>query len=289
MHNYHNVHRKRSLEAIAVIAILALAGAAEAQVDVGLAPMKVEFPGFAGKSYSGSVVLTNGGATKTRIRVEMADFYIDENTTPQFIAHVPAEAEYSCRSWLRANPMELDVAPMSQIPVRYTLQVPSAASARSYYCALGFRTIPVNDDAATGTGIRTAVRLITTFYATVGKLPVIGVIKDLKLEQVAGTAGPVWRAVVVMENSGLMVYHPLGELTIVDSAGKVVEVEKVPSFPVLPKREQRFLLPLKSELIPGPYTLRARIEVAGEIQEASVVATAVPLPSVETPRVPPVL
>ncbi len=286
MHNYHNLHRKRSLEAIAAWAILIGASPAAAQVDVGLAPMKVEFPGVAGKSYSGSLILTNEGATKARIRVEMVDFYVDGNTTPQFIAHVPAEADYSCRSWLSANPMELDVAPRTEIPVRYTLQVPAGASARSYYCALGFRTIPVADDLATGTGLRTAVRLITVFYATVGKLPVIGTIKDLKLEQIAGTAGPVWRAVVVMENSGLMFYRPIGELTIVDSAGKAIEVQKVPSFPALPRREQRYLLPLKSDLAPGLYTLRARIEVAGEIQQASVAATVAALPPAEVPPVP---
>jgi len=30
------------------------------------------------------------------------------------------------------------------------------------------------------------------------------------------------------------------------------------------------VLPLKASLIPGPYTLNARIQVGGEIQEASV-------------------
>src|SRR5580704_14377685 len=105
MSNYTHLLRKRTLETLAAVAILASAWPAAAQVDLGLAPMKIEFPGVSGKSYSGSLVLTNAGTSKTRIRVEMVDFYVDENTTPQFIAHVPAEAEYSCRSWLSANPM----------------------------------------------------------------------------------------------------------------------------------------------------------------------------------------
>jgi hypothetical protein len=268
---------KRALEAIVAIAILASAWPAVAQVDVGLSPMKVEFPGAVGKSYSGSLTLSNAGSTKARIRVEMVDFYVDENTTPQFVANVPSEAEYSCRSWLSANPMELDVEPKSQVPVRYTVRVPASASERGYHCALGFRTVPQADELS-GTAIRTAVRLITVFYATVGKPVVNGVIKDLKLELVTGAPEPVWRAVVIMQNSGKMLYRPVGELSLVDSAGKVLETQKVPSFPVLPERVQRYILPLKSNLPPGPYTLKASIEVAGEIQEASVAVIA------ETPK-----
>ena len=282
MYNYHHLHGKHTLEAVAGIAILAFAGPAAAQVDVGLSPMKVEFPGIAGRSYSGSLSLTNAGTAAVRIRVEMVDFYVDESTTPQFIANVPAEAEYSCRTWLSANPMELNLDPKSQVPVRYTLRVPTTASERSYHCALGFRTMAQAVE-LTGTAMRTAVRLITVFYATVGKPQVTGVIKDLKLEQITGPLGPAWRAVVVMENSGLMLYRPVGDLAVVDSNGRVVETQKLPSFPVLPKRLQRFVLPLQGNLVPGAYTLRARIEVAGEIQQASVAVSVVAPPAVDVP------
>jgi hypothetical protein len=271
MHTQSHLLRIRAVDAVLAAAI-ALSFPAAAQVDVGLSPMKIELPAVAGKSYSGSLSLKNSGTTKARFRVEMVDFYVDENTTPQFIAHVPAEQDYSCRSWLSANPMELDVEPNSQVPVRYTVRAPANASERSYHCALGFRTVPQAEEVA-GTAMRTAVRLITVFYATVGKPSINGVIKELKLEQVAGTPAPLWRAVVVMENSGLMLYRPIGELDVVDATGTVVETQKVPSFPVLPKRLQRFVLPLKTGLRPGPYTLRARIEVGGEIQQGSVAVT----------------
>jgi hypothetical protein len=86
-----------------------------------------------------------------------------------------------------------------------------------------------------------------------------------------------------MENSGWMLYRPVGDLEIVDSSGKVIESKKLASFPVLPKRQQRFVLPLTDSLSPGPYTLKARIEVGGEIQEALVVVVA------EAPPEPPVI
>jgi hypothetical protein len=70
------------------------------------------------------------------------------------------------------------------------------------------------------------------------------------------------------------------------ASGKVLESVKLAAFPVLPKRQQRFLLPLKSDLSPGPYTLRARIDVGKEIQEASsVVRAETPVLAVKAPEV----
>jgi hypothetical protein len=235
--------------------------------------MRVEFPAVPGRPFSGSLILSNGGTATSRVRTEMLDLYVDETTTPQFVANAPAEAEFSCRHWLSSNPMEVEIGPRSQVLVRYTVRIPATASERSYHCALGFRTMPTVN-AETGTAMRTAVRMIAAFYAIVGKPAISGVIRDLKLEPVANPGGTVWRAVVVMENTGLMLYRPVGDLAIADSSGKVIESQQLVSFPVLPKRQQRYVLPLKGSLSPGPYTLKARVEVGGEIQEASVAVIA---------------
>ena len=272
------------LRGFAAATMLVSAWPVAAQVDLGLSPMRVEFPAVPGRPFSGSLVLSNAGSATSRVRVEMLDVYVDETTTPQFVANAPAEAAWSCRNWLSANPMELELGPRRQALVRYTVRVPATASERSFHCALGFRTLPTVSE-ETGTSMHTAVRMIAVFYATVGKPAISGVIKELRLEPVAIPDGTVWRAVVIMENSGSVLYRPMGELEIVDSSGKVVESQKVTSFPVLPKRQQRYVLPLKSSLSPGPYTLKARIEVGGEIQEASVAVVAeVPAPTEAPPQ-----
>jgi hypothetical protein len=77
-----------------------------------------------------------------------------------------------------------------------------------------------------------------------------------------------------MQNSGLILYRPTGVLEVMDSSGKVIESQQLASFPALPARQQRYVLALKSELTPGPYTLKARIEVGAEIQEAEVAVVA---------------
>jgi hypothetical protein len=252
---------------------LALALPAAAQVDLGLSPMRVEFPAVPGRPYSGSLALSNAGSGKARVRVELLDLYVDGNMTPQFVPNAPAEAEYSCRTWLSVNPMELELEPRSQVQVRFTVRVAANAAEQSFHCAIGFRTLPA-PSAESGTAMLTAVRMIAAVYPIVGKPPVNGVIKELKLEAVPGETTALWRAVVILENSGLMFYRPSGELQVIDSAGKVIESQKMPSFPVLPKREQRFVVPLKSDLGPGEYKLRARVDVGNEIQEASAVVRA---------------
>jgi hypothetical protein len=258
-----------------------------AQVDLGLSPMRVDSTAVPGKPISGSLILSNAGLATSRVRVELLDLYLDETTTPQFVPNAPAEADYSCRNWLSVNPMELEIEPRSQVLIRYTVRVPATASERSYHCALGFRTLPLASEEQ-GTRMRTAVRMIAVFYPTVGKPVISGVIKDLKLEPVANPAGPLWRAVVIMENTGLMLYRPVGDLEVLDSSGKVIESKKLASFPVLPKRQQRFVLALKDSLRPGRYTLKARIEVGGEIQEALVAVVAeAPPEELVTARPPP--
>lgn len=133
MHNHPHLFRKRTVAGFAIAAILTMAWPLAAQVNLGLAPMRVEFPAVPGRSFSGALALSNSETAKARVRVELLDLYVDENMTPQFVPNAPAEAEYSCRSWLSVNPMELEVDPRSQVSVRYSVRVPAGASERSYH------------------------------------------------------------------------------------------------------------------------------------------------------------
>jgi hypothetical protein len=275
MHTFSYLFRKCTI-AGAVMAILPVfSGTLAAQVGLGLVPMRVEFPATPGRPYSSALTLSNGSTAKVRVRTELLDLYIDESMTPQFVRDAPAEAEHSCRAWLSVNPMELELAPETQAIVRFTVRVPSTATERSFHCAIGFRTLPTITPES-GTGMVTAVRMIAAIYPIVGKPAVAGEIKDLKLEPIPSPAGVAWRAVVVMENSGLMLYRPMGSVDLLDAQGTIVETEKLSSFPALPKRQQRYLLPLKNRLSAGSYTLRAHIDVGNEVQEASAVVRAEP-------------
>jgi len=85
--------------------------------------MRVEFPAVGGKPYSGSLALKNAGGVKTRVRAELLDLYVDENTTPQFVPKAPGEADFSCRSWLSVTQWSLRWMGRSQVMVRYSVRV----------------------------------------------------------------------------------------------------------------------------------------------------------------------
>jgi hypothetical protein len=234
--------------------------------------MRLEFPMAPGQQHSGSLNLSNDSEAKVRIRAELLDFSVDSTATPQFERDLPSEAPYSCRSWLSLNPMEIEAAGRSQVPVRFTLRVPQGIKEGSYHCAAGFVTLPPAEEAKT-TGIRTAVRVVTAFYVVIGPPTVDGVLKQIKLEHLTPEKPdePAWQAVVVIANRGRMHFRPIGTLTVSDGNDKTVETLAFQSLPVLPEREQRFLFPLKTDVQSGGYKLRARVDLgAGEIQQAVV-------------------
>lgn len=268
MFTYPDLHHQRALAGKLLLIAIAAVPSAYAQLGLGLTPMRLEFPAAGGKAYSGSLTLTNSATESVRVRTEILDFYVDNNQTPQFLPNVAAESPYSCREWITVNPMETEIAPRTQIQVRYTVRVPATAAEQSYHCAVGFVSLPPLNESA-GVEVRTAVRVVTTLYPIVGHPAVKGSIAGMTLEPVKAGPNIQWRGVVVLENAGQMLYRPKGRLEVVDAAGSVVETSSLVAFPVLPHRRQRFLLPLKTNLAAGSYTLRSSIDFGSEVQEAS--------------------
>jgi hypothetical protein len=122
--------------------------------------------------------------------------------------------------------------------------------------------------------MRMAVRVVAAIYIVVGSPPILGKLKEIKLEPLPSgkeSEPEGWQAVVVFENNGIMFYRPTGKLEVLDAAGKVVETAELPSLPVLRQRDQRFLFPLKTHLEVGHYKLRAQVDIGtGEIQQGSL-------------------
>ena len=256
-----------------------MAAPAAAQVGLGLAPMRMELRLAAGAQQSGVLTLVNDSDKKTRVVTELLDFQLDSTATPQFEKQLAAEQPFSCRQWMAANPMDLELDPHQPVPVRFTMRVPAGATERSYHCAVGFTSQPTADEVK-GMGLRTAVQVVSAFYVVVGNPKPEGAVKDLKLEYYSDPKKPGWRAVVVIGNPSLMHFRPQGDLEVLDEGGRVVESLKFVPLPVLPRRDQRFLFPLELSGGPGKYVLRARVDLGmNEIQEATAhVVAAKPAP-----------
>jgi hypothetical protein len=248
-----------------------LSGRAEAQIGLGLSPMRVEVETRPGGAVSGPLTLANESPARVRFRAELLDFYIDDTGTPQFGRALAREAEHSCRNWLSLNPVEGEIEARSKVTVRFTVTVPPDAAARGFHCAAGFSNLPTAEEAA-NMGLRSAVRLVTAFYVgTGGPSAAEGEIAGLRVERTGGAARPGWQAVLTLRNWSRRHFRPEGDLELLDPAGNVVEAVKVPAMPVLPSREQRLPVPLATDLTPGGYRLRARVSLGlPEIQEAVV-------------------
>ncbi len=276
MFTFAFIHRQRSIRSLAVpaMAVIALASGASAQVGLGLAPMREELNLAPGAAHSGVLTLANSSPEKVRVAAEMLDFYLDSTATPQFGRAYPQESEFSCRQWLVANPMEIELNGKAEIQVRYTVRVPAAATGRSYHCAIGFTTLPRAEEVK-AIGLRTAVQIVAAIYVVVGHPAPEGAVKDLKLEYLPDPQTPQWRAVVTIHNWSLMHFRPIGDLDVLNADGAVVETAHFVPLPVLPKRDQRFVFPLKLAGGVGPYTLRARVDLGdNEIQEATALVVA---------------
>ena len=201
---------------------------ARAQLGLGMVPMRVEIHMTPGQEYSGSLKLSNQSTALTRVRGEVLDFDIDDQTTPQFERDLPQEAPYSCKKWLSLNPMESELPSGGAINARYTLRAPASVAEGSYNCGAGFTTMPAAGDTATGIGMRMAVRIVAAIYVVVGSPPIQGGLKEFKLEALPpaqdATEGG-WQAVVVLENRGRVYFRPTGILEVVDDKDNVVEKE----------------------------------------------------------------
>jgi len=278
MFSFTFLYGQRTLIALTVLGALAAPGAMRGQTGLGLAPMREELQLAPGATHSGVLTLVNTAEEKVRVVGEALDFYLDSTATPQFGPEYKQEADFSCRQWLVANPMEAELNGKAQLPVRYTLRVPAAATARSYHCAIGFTTQPTAERSK-AIGLRTAVQIVAAIYVVVGKPALEGTVKDLKLEYVADPVHPLWQAVVTIGNSGLLYFRPKGDLDVLNEDEVVVETVHFAPLPVLPRRDQNFLFPLKLTA-EGRYTLRARVDLGGdEIQEATArVVAAKPAP-----------
>jgi hypothetical protein len=271
MYSRSHLDNHRTLTvALGALCLLAVP-AANAQVGLGLSPMRMELKLNPGATRAGSLTLANESKQEARFRTEILDLSLDQEAVPQFELDIPSESQYSCRQWFTVNPMEATVGPQSQLLARYTLRVPANVPVRTYHCAVGFTSLPpIRKPQEQGFGVNAAVRVIATFYVTIGDPQPDGVVKDIRIEKLPAPSTAL-RAIFGVENSGLTNLRGIGKVEVLDSTGKVIETAEFPTPVILPKRVQYLPLVLKSKFADGDYTIRARVNIGtGEVQEATL-------------------
>jgi P pilus assembly chaperone PapD len=272
MLTFRFVHHYGKLTAAPLLFWLAVAPqAARAQYGFALSPMRTELNLTPSGQRNGSLSLANDDKTPGRYRAEVLDLSIDGEAVPQFEKDIPSEADFSCKDWITANPMEAEIAGSGQIAVRYTVHVPVNAPPRTYHCALGFTSLPDARTPREAMGIVALLRLTSTFYITVGNPAPAGEVKQIAIEKISAPETSGYRAVISVENAGMTNLRGAGKVEIVTEGGEVVQTSDFPPVVILPGRTQRLPLVLDKKVTDGNYTLRARVNLGnGEIQEAAL-------------------
>jgi hypothetical protein len=245
--------------------LLFVASPVHASVDLAYQPMRADFHLMAGQTQTGVVQLKNQGTETVHVRVRTLDFFVSEDNTPQFVAQ--GDESYSCRSWMIVNPHEMDIAPGTVVPFRYTMEIPVSAVAvpRTHRCALGFESMPTLEDRIQKRSTN-QVRLVTVVYATVGDpaaLPSIGAPEILKREG-------EWRLDIPFSNSGETHYRLNGNIVIKDQDDKAIQTLAMDSSPIHPGTSVRIGFPI-NPLPEGEYTMVLQLEQGSRILEKEAI------------------
>lgn len=257
------------------VAVCALAAAlavcpAKAQVGLGLSPMHVDLDLAPGDSYTDSLTLSSQSDELVHVRAEILDFLIDDDENPQFGAF-PEVASNSCRTFLRVSSRDVDVSKKLDQQIRFTFNPPATIKAGSYHCAVGFTSQPAPN--AKKSGLSISVRVVASFYISIGKPSYISEVSALSLQTDPASKTKSLRAFCVLKNNGNYTFRPIGGLDLMTPDGTVRTHVPLRSLPVFPQRGQRFLLPLSVTPKEGE-RLRLRINIGnGEVEEASAIVS----------------
>jgi hypothetical protein len=243
MHCKLKLHIKRRLIVSLWCTLVELASG---QIGLGLSPLRISLSLKPGQSYTDSLTLNNESAFRVRVRAQLLDFKIDENQEPQF-GHFREERQ-SCAAFLRLSRSDFEIAEHEPTIIRYTLKLPAEANPGTYFCAVGFSTATIPWVGDLGMSIN--VRVVATFYVTVGPPRLVGTVKQLVIEKDAEGSDKE-RVVCVLANEGPYVWRPEGQVEVVRRNGQIVEKIPFKALPVLPNRSQRFLFPLSQPPITG--------------------------------------
>ncbi|HEX7124759.1 MAG TPA: hypothetical protein VF406_03145 [Thermodesulfobacteriota bacterium] len=247
-------------------AALALATAAlplpadAAGPSFSLAPIRFDIEATPGEPYTDALEVHNTARETARIKVYTEDWRLERDGAITFLKR--GTGPRSASPWIRVNPSEFDLPPLSVADVRFTVTVPRGAPAGGYRAAIVVEQVPrptPGEEPRRAVAIR--ARIASVVYVRVGAREPAA---ELAGVTYARLANGVRALVLAVRNTGDVHFRTNGKVRLADPAtGRRVHTIPIPDAPVLPRSERDLLVHLPEDARPGTYAVRAELDVGG--------------------------
>jgi P pilus assembly chaperone PapD len=228
---------------------------AAAQLKMLISPIRVEYQVPAGGSETNVIQVRNEGTTPARLKVYVEDWTMDRKGTITYSR--PGTNPNSCAAWVQVNPTDFRLAPGTR-EVRYTLTIPPGAKPGSYWSAILFEAMPVQEVKPVGKKMGVHPRIGVVVYETLGSPAIKVNFQDFKMA--TKTKEPVF--ILTLANDGAA-YSRLKKsfITVKNSQGIEAARLEVPDIPLLPGTTREVEIKLNKALPKGEYLAQAVLDV----------------------------
>jgi len=218
-----------------------------------ISPNRVGLTLPAGEDHAGIFTVGNPGDTPVKIKVSVQDWSSEQ------YGRVVTKEEGSSLSWIKFDPLEVELEPHQSATVNYDITLPDDAKGE-YIAMVFFSNIPEPSEAA----ISVISRIGNSLYVIIEGTEVV----EAEIGDVSIKSAQPLKVDVTVENSGNVHIRPKGKMIIRRKGLFLSQKDKKPieisfnkgGFPVLPAREYVYTVKSKETLKPGKYSLELDLE-----------------------------
>ena len=244
----------RFLTILAVCAAfgLALTIPSSADISVDVSPAKYELSTQPGKQETFPITVRNTSGAAVHIVASLSDYTV--GPTGNYLFAAPGKSPFSLSKGISVNPREFDLEANSFVQVRFSVDVPPAASGE-YSSLVFFTTRPTRH----GGGLSIVERIASKIYVIIPESTrIAGEVDDVK----AQTLDDGQHYLVNFRNTGNAHVYLSGRVEI-KQGGTVVDRISFPPGMLVERSGKRLIDAVGKKLAPGSYSVVAMVDYGG--------------------------
>jgi hypothetical protein len=231
---------------------LALTVPSSADISVDVSPAKYELSTQPGKQETFPITVRNTSGAAVHIVASLSDYTV--GPTGNYLFASPGKSPFSLSKTISINPREFDLEPNSFVQVRFSVDVPPAASGE-YSSLVFFTTRPTRH----GGGLSIVERIASKIYVIIPQSTRIsGEVDDVKAQMLDDGE----HYLVNFRNTGNAHVYLSGRVEI-KQGGTVVDRVSFPPGMLVERSGKRLIDAVGKKLAPGSYSVVAMVDYGG--------------------------